>query len=168
MLYLISEKDDLSKDILIEKYKPLILSTINKMNLDKNEKEDYYQEGLLCLIKAINTYNDNFKFSFNSYFSLILKRRFIDLLRKKQRSKSIIFSDIIDEFVIDSSTMVEEKTDYSLNYKTKKLSPFEQTVYHMKYAEGLKPGKIAVKLNVEVKTIYDALSRIKRKISKNQ
>lgn len=158
----------MSKDILIEKYKPLILSTINKINLDKDEKEDYYQEGLLCLIKAINTYNDNFKFSFNSYFSIILKRRFIDLLRKKQRSKTIIFSDVLDEFVIDLSTTVEEKMDYSLNYKTKKFSSFEQTVYRMKYVEGLKPAKIAIKLNVEVKTIYDALSRIKRKISKKQ
>ena len=108
-MYLIYDNDDLAREILINKYKPFILSKISKINLLPDEREEFYAEGLICLIKAINSYNDKFFLSFNSYFALILKRKFIDLLRKKNKKERIIYMDNIEEFIVDASNNVENK-----------------------------------------------------------
>ena len=102
-MYLIYDNDDLAREILINKYKPFILSKISKINLLPDEREEFYAEGLICLIKAINSYNDKFFLSFNSYFALILKRKFIDLLRKKNKKERIIYMDNIEEKLVKNN-----------------------------------------------------------------
>ena len=82
LLYLIAENDDDAKNILINKYKPLIYKYAKKISKNLNEIDDYIQEGLLCVIKAINTFKDNYPFSFNNYLNILLKRKFIDLAKK--------------------------------------------------------------------------------------
>lgn len=163
LLYLISENDDLAKEIMIEKYKPLIISYIQKAKIDKNNFDDYFQEGLLCLIKAINTYNEMYYNSFNNYFSILLKRKYIDLFRKNNKDNKILFSDKIDEYIIDNSELIKEDVlNEDINVFSK-LSTFEKQIYIMKYVERNKPQEIANKLNIDVKKVYDAIFRIKRK-----
>ena len=163
MLYLIYDNDDLAREILINKYKPLILSKMNKMNLLPDEKEEFYAEGLICLIKAINSYNDKFFLSFNSYFTLILKRKIIDLLRKKTKKERIVYMDNIEEFIVDVSNHVENKI---LNEEMLHLSLFEQKIYELKFIKKETPREIAKELDCEVKKIYDAIDRIRKKARK--
>lgn len=46
------------------------------------------------------------------------------------------------------------------------LSHFEEKIYNMKFVENQKPREIAKELNCEVKQIYDAIDRIRRKARK--
>ncbi len=165
LLYLISENDDVAKEILIEKYKPLIKSIVNKYNINSFEKEDVYQESMLCLVKAINTYNDIYNMSFNCYFTMLLKRKIVDLIRKETTKVNYSYSDCIDEMVADRSTILEEKNIYARKSLSYIFSDFEEQVYYFKYKDKLKPQEIAAKMQVDVKNIYNALRRIKGKMN---
>lgn len=160
LLYLINEHSEEAYSILNEKYKPLILSKIKNYNLLNKEKEDYYSEGIICLNKAIKTYNGNYYISFNKYLDLILKRKFIDLNKKKQKQERIIYLDTIDEYLID-----EQKNEL-INEINLNLSLLEEKVYQMKFINELKPREISKILNCNVKQIYDTIDRIRRKARK--
>ena len=166
LLYLISENDDDAKELLIKKYQPLILKYIKNSNHNADETNDYYQECMLALIKAINTYNEMYHFSFNSYLNLILKRKIIYLNKKKMKENSLSYQEDLEEYVIDACS-VKEENEIMIEENSNILSKFEMSVYQYKYIEGLKPAEIAKLMNKKVKQIYDALNRIKQKISKN-
>ena len=167
LLYLIGENNDDAKDILISKYKPLVLKYIKKNLIKQEEFDDYYQEGMLCLIKAINTYNEMYSYSFNSYFELILKRKFIDLIKKKKSQESISYSDELEEYVVDYLSIINDDRNNFIEENNVKLSKFELLVYQYKCIECLKPAKIAKILEKDIKQIYDAINRIKIKTAKN-
>ena len=166
LLYLIAENDDDAKDILINKYKPLIYKYAKKSSKDINEFDDYVQEGLLCLMKAINTYKENYPYSFNSYLNIVLKRKFIDISKKKNNN-IITYHDSLEEYVIDYASVVDEKRKSFIEENDLKLSDLELLVYQYKFIENIKPSKIAEITKKDIKQIYDAINRIKGKINKN-
>lgn len=166
LLYLISENDDDAKELLIKKYQPLILKYIKSSNLSGEEVSDFYQECMLALIKAINTYNEMYHFSFNSYFNLILKRKIIYLNKKRIKENTLSYQEDLEEYVMDAYS-IKEENEIMIEENSNILSKFEMSVYQYKYIEGLKPTEIAILMNKKTKQIYDALNRIKQKISKN-
>ena len=68
---------------------------------------------------------------------------------------------------IDISDSIKEENEIMIEEDSNILSKFEMSVYQYKYIEGLKPTEIAILMNKKTKQIYDALNRIKQKISKN-
>lgn len=167
LLYLIAENDDDAKNILIEKYKPLILKYAKNITKNDNEIDDYVQEGMLCLIKAINTFNNIYPYSFNSYLNIILKRKFIDLAKKKHSAENITYHEYLEEYVIDFLSIHNENENHLIKENNIKLSKFELLVYQYRIIEGLKPSKIAEITKKDIKQIYDAINRIKIKLGKS-
>jgi RNA polymerase sporulation-specific sigma factor len=167
LLYLIKENDDDAKVILIGKYKPLILKYVMKITKDVDEYDDYMQEGLLCLMKAVNTYNDVYPQSFNNYFHLLLKRKFIDLTKKRNSNETITYLEDLEEYVVDCHSISSEEYNCFLEENNIKLSKFELLIYQYRYIENLKPAKIADITKKNIKQVYDAINRIKIKTNKN-
>lgn len=163
LLYLVQENDDFAKEILIGKYKPLIINKIEKLHLEKDEIEEFYQEGLICLVKAINSYDEKYYFSFNGYFQLILKRKFIDLLKLKKKKDKIVYINNLDEYVIEKRYENDLNT---INEEDLELSNFEKQVYLLRFITCLKPKDIAINLDANIKQVYDALDRIRKKARK--
>ncbi len=164
LLYLILENDDDARDYLMKKYEPLILANIKKLAIGKDEADDFFQEGLIALNKAITTYNSNYYQSFNRYFSIILKRRFIDLLRKKKHSNKIAYINDLEDYIVDTINYDLPKT---INEEDLKLSSFEQIIFTKRFIEQVKPKMIATELNCNIKQVYDAIDRIRKKARKN-
>lgn len=163
LLYLIGENDDEARDLMLKKYKPLILANIKKLNLTKDERADFYQEGLIALTKAINTYNEHYFQSFNRYFTIILQRRYIDLLKKRTKLQKISYHENLDEYVVEAK---KPDDDYYLQEEKLNLSDFELLVFQHRFINQEKPKAIATKLQCDVKRIYDALDRIRKKTRK--
>lgn len=161
LLYLISENDDEARLMLFEKYLPLIKNKIKQLQLWPSEVDEYYQEGLICLNKAINSYNSHTYQSFNHYFQIILKRRYIDLLRRKKQTEKITYQNDLEEYVSD------HMSQHILKETPLNLSNFEQEVYQYRFILEMKPKEIAVKMQCEIRQVYDAIDRIKRKAHKN-
>ena len=55
LLYLIAEKDDSALEIMFKKYTPLIRKRISEYKMVGKNSEDYFQEGLMMLVKSIET-----------------------------------------------------------------------------------------------------------------
>ena len=71
--------------------------------------------------------------------------------------------DNIEEFIVDVSNHVENKI---LNEEMLHLSLFEQKIYELKFIKKETPREIAIELDCEVKKIYDAIDRIRKKARK--
>ena len=102
LLYLIEEKSEEALEILQEKYLILIKTKIKEMKIPYDKRSDYLEEGLITLNKAVKTFDSKKSSSFYSYFTLLLNRKFIDLLRKRTRDSKIVLVDNLNDYVVDN------------------------------------------------------------------
>jgi len=163
LLYLIYENDDTALDIMFQKYTPLIKARIRGFRIKPWNYEDFLQEGLLVLNKAIQTFNPETKKTFNKYFDLILQRKFIQILRKESHH----FYDVdlvgIGDTLAESPRVYEEFPDFGEILGRCQFSDFESRVLAF-LTQGEKIKNITSSLSCTPKQIYDANYRIRRKI----
>lgn len=163
LLYMINEDSQEALEIMIEKYKPLIYSRLKAFRIRKSQIDDYYQECLLVLLKAIKNYDSKYQKTFTNYFDLMIQRKIMDLLRySKNRDNHILCEDIdiVVAYVPKQEEIDEEKIIKLIN----KLSKFEQEVFILKFKENLASKEIANKLDVPIRKVYSATERIKSKL----
>ena len=129
-----------------------------KIRVDR--REDFMQEGLFVLSNAIRSYNEYCNKTFNKYFDLLLQRRFTNILRNEK----MYFYNVVlredDSFIYESNTFTYNEYDY---FKVNGLSEFEKEVLKLKN-RNYRPKEIAIKLQCDIKSIYNCLCRIKTKI----
>ena len=161
LLYLIEEKSEEALEILQEKYLILIKTKIKEMKIPYDKRSDYLEEGLITLNKAVKTFDSKKSSSFYSYFTLLLNRKFIDLLRKRTRDSKIVLVDDLNDYVVDNyikEGFVFEEPLY--------LSNIEKEIFKLKFIEGKTSKQIALELKLPIKKVYEATDRIKRKSKK--
>lgn len=71
--------------ILMNKYKPLMYKIISRYGTSKLDFEDYLQESMITLHKALLTFKECFNKTFTRYYELLLRRRIIYLQYKKPK-----------------------------------------------------------------------------------
>ena len=161
LLYLIQDNCEIALDIMFQKYAPLINSRIRAFNIKEWNKEDFFQEGLISLYKAIYTYREDKNLTFTKYFDLILQRNFIQILRKEKNN----FYNL--DYIGSGEFLFEEVSSYENNLNELldgyNFSDFEEDVLE-KLKRGYKAREIAEELGCSRKQIYDATDRIKKKV----
>lgn len=165
LLYLIREKEDSALEIIYQKYTPMIKKRIGDFKIKYKNQDDFFQEGLITLKKAIETYKDEYGKTFNKYFDLLIQRRFIQLLKKE--SKYFYNVSVVED--VDTIVCLEEKKEVlTLNdVDTSNLSTFENQVMELIYIENMKALEVSEKLNCDIRKVYNAVSRAKNKIKNN-
>ena len=173
---------------LIEKYKPLVRAKSRSYFLVGADREDIVQEGMIGLFKAIRDYRDDKSIPFRMFAEMCITRQIITAVKTATRQKHIplnsyvslnkrIYDEDSDKTLVEmlhgvSITDPEElfisKEDYSdIEQKMLELlSPFEKQVLTM-YLSGIAYQDIARQLNKPVKSIDNALQRLKKKIEKS-
>jgi RNA polymerase sporulation-specific sigma factor len=173
---------------LIEKYKPLVRAKSRSYFLVGADREDIVQEGMIGLFKAIRDYREEKSIPFRMFAEMCITRQIITAVKTATRQKHIplnsyvslnkrIFDEDSDKTLIEmlqevSVTDPEElfisKEDYSVieHKMVELLSPFEKQVLTM-YLGGIAYQDIARQLNRPVKSIDNALQRLKKKIEKS-
>ncbi|NLI38920.1 MAG: RNA polymerase sporulation sigma factor SigH [Clostridiaceae bacterium] len=173
---------------LIEKYKPLVRAKSRSYFLVGADREDIVQEGMIGLFKAIRDYREEKSIPFRMFAEMCITRQIITAVKTATRQKHIplnsyvslnkrIFDEGSDKTLIEmlqevSVTDPEElfisKEDYSVieHKMVELLSPFEKQVLTM-YLGGIAYQDIARQLNKPVKSIDNALQRLKKKIEKS-
>ena len=154
------------------------LSTINfiarKYSAEGYEQNDFVQEGLLALLYACRTFDENGSSGFKNYMSVVVERRFISIIRKSSTQKAVPKSalvqldDLGDTLEDLSQTpeellMCREHLKMVLDKLKNVLSKTEFEVV-MLYGNGLSYKEIAKKLSVSEKSADNALQRARRKI----
>ena len=168
----ISDGDYELLQVMIERYYPLILNTVQKY-CPKNYKEDAIQEATLALYSAIKGY-DSSKSSFSTFAALCIKRSVISVLKSSKRQKNIPdeLIDSIEEYENLTDANSPEKIFFDrVDYKDLKdiikleLSKLEYEVLQL-YLVGDKYSDIAVKLGISEKSVNNALTRIRKKLKR--
>ena len=142
---------------LINRYKDLVNIKVSKYYIIGAEREDIIQEGLIGLYKAIKSYQSDKQNSFKSFASICIERQLITEL------EGILDANIIE----DPLDMITKKEYYQLVESTidKSLSSFEKKVLNC-YIQGESYGEIAQRLETPVKSIDNAIQRIRKKAIK--
>lgn len=156
--------------LLADKYNHLLEWFVRKLSLPISEKDDFIQEGLIGLLKAVRTY-DGKSSSFVTYASVCIKRSIISAVRKynKQSNVLIPYDDNLDDTIPDVSGSPEsdfidrESVGILYNKVFSVLSDYELNVFEM-YLLDMSYEDISKKLNKSLKSVGNAIYRIKKKL----
>ena len=186
----IKQGDEEALSYILEKYKNLVNIKVSKYFMVGAEKEDVVQEGMIGLFKAIKSYDSEKQNSFKSFANICIERQLITAIKSSNRQKHIPLNsylslntaaydnneddsvELIDTF---NSNTIEDpletimKQEYYNEVETavnKNLSKFEKQVLD-RYLKGESYVKIAEKLDSPVKSIDNAIQRIRKKAIKN-
>lgn len=175
---------------LLEKYKKLVNTKVGKYFMVGAEKEDIVQEGMIGLFKAIKDFKPDKQNSFKSFANICIERQLITAIKSSNRQKHMPLNsylslntaaydnneedsvELIDTFnsktVEDplETIMKEEYYNEVENAVTKNLSKFEKQVLD-RFLKGESYIKIAEKLDSPVKSVDNAIQRIRKKAIKN-
>ena len=191
LLELINKKDTDALDFLICKYKDLVNSKVNKYFIIGAEKEDIVQEGLIGLYKAIKDYKPDKQNSFKSFANLCIERQLITAIKSSNRQKHMPLNSylslnmtafenedgnndtqivgVLENTVIEDPLDTITKKEYFSSVENvidSSLSDFEKKVLN-RYVQGESYVKIAERLDAPVKSVDNAIQRIRKKTAKN-
>lgn len=181
--------DENALDYIINKYKDVVNMKVGKYFMVGAEREDIVQEGLIGLYKAIKSFNlDNENSSFKTFANICIERQLITAIKTSNRQKHMPLNSYLslnmsayenDEAdtvidVFDSNTTEDPldtitKKEYYIAVEDaidKSLSPFEKKVLK-RFAQGESYIQIADKLNTPVKSVDNAIQRIRKKAIRN-
>lgn len=165
LLYLVQENSEEALEYLFKKYENLIKARIKAFKIKPKNYDDFYQEGLLALDKAIRTYDERFGKSFNKYFDLILQRRFMQILRREQRYVyDTMYVEQFYDIIEESKVLYHLELEEMIRNIEANLSGFEKQVFECRVKRNLNTGETAKLLNCTTRQVYNAMLRIRQKL----
>ena len=186
-----ARKGDLkSQEIIIKKYKNFVRSKARSYFLIGADREDLVQEGMIGLFKAMRDYQPDKMSSFKSFAELCIKRQIITAIKTATRQKHIPLNSYVslNKPVFDEEsgdrTLYEVMTNNSkelnpesLIIKREELSQMEEKMGEVlsdlewkvltAYLEGKSYHEISMEMNKHVKSVDNALQRVKKKMEKH-
>ncbi len=179
--------DDAAIEYLITKYKNFVRAKARSYFLIGADREDIIQEGMIGLYKAIRDFRHDKLASFRAFAELCITRQIITAIKTATRQKHMplnsyvslnkpIYDEESDRTLLDvlSGVKVTDPEELIINQEnfsdieTKMgefLSDLEWQVL-MYYLEGKSYQEIADDLGRHVKSIDNALQRVKRKLER--
>lgn len=184
-----SKKGDIKAlEYLMGKYRNFVRAKARTYFLIGADREDIVQEGMIGLFKAIRDFKQDKLSSFRAFAELCITRQIITAIKTATRQKHIplnsyislnkpIFDDesdrtlidvIGEEKISDPEELIINKEEFNgIGVKIGEiLSGLEWEVLSS-YLQGKSYQEIAVDLDRHVKSIDNALQRVKRKLEKH-
>lgn len=172
-------------EFLITKFQPIVRMKARTYFIIGGDREDIVQEGMIGLYKAIRDFRPDRLSSFKVFAELCVTRQIITAIKTATRQKHIPLNtsvsldkpmydedqertllDIISGSTLDDpEDLIIHKENFSFMEEemNKVLSGLEKEVLTL-YLEGQSYREISEVLNRQVKSIDNALQRIKRKL----
>lgn len=172
-------------EYLINKYKNFVRAKARTYFLIGADREDIIQEGMIGLYKAIRDYRSDRQASFRAFAEICVTRQIITAIKTATRQKHIPLNSYVslnkpvfdeesertlaevvttgkasnpeDLFIHQENLLDMESTMHRI------LSPLEQEVVSL-YLDGKSYVEIAEQLGRHVKSVDNALQRVKRKM----
>ncbi|MFD1428240.1 RNA polymerase sporulation sigma factor SigH [Kroppenstedtia sanguinis] len=179
--------DGAALEQLINKYKNFVRAKARSYFLIGADHEDIVQEGMIGLFKAIRDFRGDKLASFKAFAELCITRQIITAIKTATRQKHIplnsyisldkpIYDEDSDRTLMDILTggrasdpeelyINQEEFDDIEDKMSQILSDLERQVL-MLYLDGRSYQEIAVDLKRHVKSIDNALQRVKRKLER--
>jgi len=181
------EGNSAALDFLIHKYKNFVRAKARSYFLIGADREDIIQEGMIGLYKAIRDFRSDRLSSFRAFAELCITRQMITAIKTATRQKHVplnsyvslnrpIYDEDSERTLLDvlSGSKVTDPEELMINKEEfgnieqkmgEILSDLEWKVL-MSYLDGKSYQEIAYELKRHVKSIDNALQRVKRKLEK--
>ncbi len=156
---------------ILSEYAPLVKSRASYFSFDGCELEDLIQEGNIGLISAYLKHDDKLS-SFSTFSRKCVDSAIIDYLRKNNKLSNIPKNMIVDIDGLEVADFSQSPEHYLLindEYKSlikkakTQLSKFEFSVFSYTI-NGYSASEIANKLSVTIKSVRNAICRIRTKL----
>lgn len=186
LISIAKDGDDSALGFLLDKYKNFVRVKARTYFLIGADREDLIQEGMIGLYKAIRDFRDDKKSSFRVFAELCIQRQIITAIKTANRqkhiplnsyvslNKSLYYDDESDRTLAEVLPGAEVTDPIEIVISSEELrgiracfaeilSDLEAKVIR-RYIEGKSYCEIAEELDREVKSVDNALQRVKRKI----
>lgn len=183
----VHDNDSEALEYLINKYRNFVRAKARSYFLIGADREDIVQEGMIGLYKSIRDFRGDKLASFKAFAELCITRQIITAIKTATRQKHIplnsyvsldkpIYDEESDRTLMDviCGSQVSDPEELIINQEefvgledkmSEILSDLERKVL-MLYLDGRSYQEIAVDLDRHVKSIDNALQRVKRKLEK--
>lgn len=185
LILLIRNGNEEATEYLLKKYTPLVRKSSRTLYLIGADTEDLSQEGMIGLFKAIQNYQEDTTASFYTFARLCIDRQIYSAIKASNRKKHsplnsyISFysqlneddAPLIDNLEADNNSNPEqiilerENASHFMDLLQSHLSKMEKTVLPL-YLDGQSYADIAASLNKPMKSIDNAIQRIREKVRK--
>lgn len=188
LIEIIKSGDKNALEYLINRYRELVNIKVSKYYIIGAERDDIVQEGLIGLFKAIKCYKPDQHNSFKTFANMCIERQLITAIKTSNRQKHMplnsylslnmsaydeenddttimeVFNSALIEDPLDTITKKEYYASVE-NAIDSALSDFEKQVLR-RYINGESYVEIAQKLDTQVKSVDNAIQRIRKKAIK--
>ncbi len=182
----VREGSSRAEEVLIKRYKNFVLAKSRSYFLVGADREDIVQEGMIGLYKAVRDYKIERLASFRAFAELCITRQIITAIKAATRKKH----QPLNSYVSLNKPVYDEESDRTLldilNKGSQNANPekrfLSQETYHLienelydmlselefnvlrEYLKGKSYKEIAEALDRHVKSVDNALQRVKRKL----
>lgn len=185
LVLLARDGDEEALEFLINKYKNFVRAKARTYFLVGADREDIIQEGMIGIYKAIRDYRSDRLASFRAFAELCITRQIITAIKTATRQKHIplnsyvslnkpVYDDESERTLMDimvpgvttdpEELLISQEEVADIEGKMDELlSPLEKEVVDL-YLEGKSYIEIAEQLDRHVKSVDNALQRVKRKL----
>lgn len=181
------QESGVALEYLISKYRNFVRAKARSYFLIGADREDIIQEGMIGLYKAIRDFRSDKLASFRAFAELCITRQIITAIKTATRQKHIplnsyislnkpIYDEDSDRTLLDilSGSRISDPEELVISREEfsdieekmgEILSDLERKVL-MAYLDGKSYQEIAIELDRHVKSIDNALQRVKRKLER--
>ena len=174
-------------DYLINKYRNFVRAKARSYFLIGADREDIIQEGMIGLYKAIRDFRNDKLSSFRAFAELCVTRQIITAIKTATRQKHIplnsyislnkpIYDEDSDRTLLDvlsgakvsdpEELVISREEFVDIEAKMEEIFSDLEWKVLMSYLDGKSYQEIAVDLDRHVKSIDNALQRVKRKLER--
>ena len=184
-LALKAQKNDYESEIeLFARYKSMVSKISRSFFLVGGDTEDLIQEGMIGLYKAIKNYDKEKNATFSTFAYLCIRRQIQSAIkvasskRNMMLSRAVPITEEIDDdegepigLIIPSTSMlpddqmISNETMQEVKDKISKTLSKMELLILTQYLKGQSYNEISNKLDINKKSVDNALSRIKNKLS---
>lgn len=170
-----------AEDELVSRYTRLVRACARPLFLAGGDSEDLIQEGMVGLLHAIRTYDQERQAQFKTYAELCIRSRLISAIRAAGRDKHAPLNNSISFEAPQFDTaagfpsptgnnpedVIIDREDWNERVSALKdqLSGFEAKILQL-YLSGLSYGEIAHCTGKSPKSVDNAVQRIRRKVAR--
>ena len=176
LIYMVRENDETSRDILYEKYKPIIMGLVsesyNKFSKYGYEFDDFLQEAYISFQKALRFYDESKSCLFYTFAVMCIKRGLLSFCRRisceKRSLSSYNMIDIDKLSIVDNNVNISDIVLYGefenrikelmLNLSFDISNVFELRINGFTYLE------ISSLLDIPLSTVNSRCKKVKEKL----
>ncbi|NLM42723.1 MAG: sigma-70 family RNA polymerase sigma factor [Clostridiales bacterium] len=143
----------MDKKTILEKAHPLIISSINKYALSKDEFEDLYQEGVLMVLELLDKY-DGSK-GVDLFYYLKVQLRFFYLNYERYKKKTMSLNEPIGDDIVLMDTLIDQHS----NAEEIMISKWEYKTVYKAFQSLDSEDKFIIEQSIIMKRTLDDLAK---------